>query len=106
MIPANLLSALREKDPELWARYAETDLSREEERIDEPWRTAEANEAWLQYCLQEAIRARGWCYRTRYIDWVWVDIFDACDETLGEAECYTEAEALLRAYLTAIQEAA
>ena len=87
-----LLNQLKEQDLELYQEIVADLLPSSDHR----------NNFIICGKLQEAIRARGWCYRTRYIDWVWVDIFDACDETLGEAECYTEAEALLIAYLAAI----
>ena len=107
VIPADLLNQLREADQELWKRYAETDLSREEERIDETWRTAEANEAWLQYCLQEAIRARGWHISQSVMCWCRERPYYAAirkseyDHWVGETG-NTEADALLKAYLAVI----
>lgn len=75
----------------------------------------DAKEAWLQHCIQAAIRARGWhLYQIRNDDLPGLPCF-ADIIILGhgkehdihhEGEGSTEAEALCRAYLAAIQEAA
>ncbi len=73
MIPADLLDQLREKDPDLWEKIAETALSEYEYHDEEfnAWISnaitytdlfGPAQEAWLQHCLQEAIRARRWSH--------------------------------------------
>ena len=122
MIPADLLSALREKDPELWMEITRTELA-EIEYCDvdgdecEPdyiyWvgLRSEAQDAWLQHCLQERIRTRGWhLYQIRNDDLPGLPCF-ADIIILGhgkehdihhEGEGDTEAEALSRAYLAAI----
>ena len=108
MIPADLLDQLREKDPELWERYKQ--WSAHMDIYDET-----ALQYILQGELQEAIRARGWhLYQIRNDDLPGLPCF-ADIIILGhgkehdfhhEGEGSTEAEALLRAYLAAIQEAA
>ncbi len=110
MIPADLLDQLREKDPELWEEFLHTVIGYYDvdpiiqNDLEEP-----AQEAWLQYCLQEAIRARGRGYGIEYYMaprmvgasvYVWGDGFDK--KTLGAGYCTTEAEALMRAYLSAL----
>ena len=71
---------------------------------------SEAQDAWLQYCLQEAVRARGWGYHIRISRGH--EIVSTIIGTGKRASDYfseegsTEVEALLRAYLAAIQEAA
>lgn len=116
MIPADLLSALREKDPDLWEKIAETALSEYEYHDEEfnAWISnaitytdlfGPAQEAWLQHCLQEAIRARGWSYRL-----IWASSVDICKAFIctgpgihGSVNCDTEAEALGWAYLAVIE---
>ena len=129
MIPADLLARLQEADPGLWEKIAETALSEYEYHDEEfnAWISntitytdlfGPAQEAWLQHCLQEAIRARGW-YLTQWTQ---------SDPIFPEIECVihcpikkevpsgykgslfndyfgrgdTEAEALMRAYLSAL----
>ena len=121
MIPVDLLDKLREKDPELWGKIAETALSEYEYHDEEfnAWISNDitytdlfgpAQEAWLQHCLQEAIRARGWGYHIRISRGH--EIVSTIIGTGKRASDYfseegsTEVEALLRAYLDAIQEAA
>ena len=118
MIPADLLCRLREKDPELWSKYRYTEIAEikcadeecgyirsiEQDDIIEP-----AQEAWLQHCLQESIRARGWYYS------IWNTSPDSTEVIIrrgGEGyinpdfmhigEGKNEAEALLIAYLAAV----
>lgn len=97
MIPADLLDQLREADQELWIRYSNNDF------------VGEVSEAWLQHCLQEAIRARGWGYAMEYYHgprmvgvsiYKWGSGFEKI--TIGAGYCSTEAEALMRAYLSAL----
>ena len=120
MISADLLDQLREKDPDLWEKIAETALSEYEYHDEEfnAWISnaithtdlfGPAQEAWLQHCLQEAIRARGWYYS------IWNTSPDSTEVIIrrgGEGyinpdfmhigEGKNEAEALLIAYLAAI----
>ena len=123
MIPADLLDQLREKDPELWGKIAETALSEYEYHDEEfnAWISNDitytdlfgpAQEAWLQHCLQEAIRARGWhLYQIRNDDLPGLPCFADIiilghgkeHDIHNEGEGSTESEALLRAYLAAIQ---
>ena len=120
MIPADLLDQLQEKDPELWEQITGLELA-EYEYDDENGSMSGyiyqedlikgAQEAWLQHCLQEAIRARGWhLYQIRNDDLPGLPCF-ADIIILGhgkehdihhEGEGDTEAEALSRAYLAAI----
>ena len=114
MIPADLLNALREKDPELWMEITRTELA-EIEYCDvdgdecEPdyiyWAglRSEAQDAWLQHCLQEAIRARdGWgCQITSFGLPVIANVYNRREYTTGRGD--TEAEALGWAYLEAIE---
>ncbi len=123
MIPADLLDKLREKDPELWGKIArgiplkpcgkfmtydhsET-VAHQYQDVYIPFGELlpEVAFAWLQHCLQEAIRARGWSYRL-----IWASSVDICKAFIctgpgihESVNCDTEAEALLRAYLAAIQ---
>ena len=121
MIPADLLSALREKDPELWREITRTELA-EIEYCDvdgdecEPdyiyWAglRSEAQDAWLQHCLQDAIRARGWSGwvgRTALICFAEIHTKGAASRFENNEIFYgqgdTEAEALGWAYLAAIE---
>jgi hypothetical protein len=112
MIPADLLDQLRKKDPGLWERmrrmpiyvHRDSSLTVDLTKSD----NTELVAAWLQHCLQEAIRARGWSYRL-----IWASSVDICKAFIctgpgihESVNCDTEADALCRAYLTAIQEAA
>ena len=98
MIPADLLAALREKDPDLWEKYKQ--WSAHMDIYDET-----ALQYILQGELQERIRGRGWWYQiaTGYNGVIQAQVY--CSE-VGLHKGDTEAEALLRAYLAAIQEAA
>jgi hypothetical protein len=117
MIPADLLDKLREKDPDLWEKIAETALSEYEYHDEEfnEWISnaitytdlfEPAQEAWLQHCLQEAIRARGWRYGIDYdTDRVCATVLkniDSAWKLIGVGYGSTEAEALMRAYLSAL----
>ena len=109
MIPADLLSALREKDPGLWERmrrmpiyvHRDSSLTVDLTKSD----NTELVDAWLQHCLQEAIRARGWSYRL-----IWASSVDICKAFIctgpgihESVNCDTESEALCWAYLAAIE---
>ena len=91
MIPADLLDQLREKDPMLWIRVHANDF------------IGDVFTAWLQYCLQEAIRARdGWgCQITSFGLPVIANVYNRRAYTTGRGD--TEAEALGWAYLEAIE---
>jgi len=114
MIPADLLDQLREKDPDLWEKIAETALSEYEYHDEEfnAWISnaitytdlfGPAQEAWLQHCLQDAIRARdGWgCQITSFGLPVIANVYNRREYTTGRGD--TEAEALALAYLEAIE---
>jgi len=114
MIPADLLDKLREKDPDLWEKIAETALSEYEYHDEEfnEWISnaitytdlfGPAQEAWLQHCLQDAIRARdGWgCKITSFGLPVIANVYNRREYTTGRGD--TEAEALALAYLEAIE---
>ena len=58
MIPADLLSALREKDPELFNTWIAVVRQIDNHAADGTDIDTPISMAWLQYCLQEAIRAR------------------------------------------------
>ena len=99
MIPADLLRELQEADPELWILYTNNDF------------VGKVSEAWLQHCLQESIRARGWhLYQIRNDDLPGLPCFADIiilghgkeHDIRNEGEGSTESEALLRAYLAAI----
>jgi len=111
-----LLDRLQKADPGLWEKIAETALSEYGYHDEEfnAWISnaityadlfGSAQEAWLQHCLQEAIRARdGWgCQITSFGLPVIANVYNRREYTTGRGD--TEAEALLRAYLAAIQEA-
>ena len=102
MIPADLLSALRDADPGLWERYKQ--WSAHMDIYDET-----ALQYILQGELQEAIRARGWAYQvsctfqgTRFAKIATINP-DGSKWFHDDQHAPTEAEALLRAYLAAIQ---
>ena len=120
-----LLDRLQKADPGLWEKIAETALS-EYGYHDEDFNAwifnaitytnlfSPAQEAWLQHCLQEAIRWRGWhLYQIRNDDLPGLPCFADIiilghgkeHDIHNEGEGSTESEALLRAYLAAIQEA-
>ena len=117
MIPADLLDKLREKDPDLWEKIAETALSEYEYHDEEfnAWISntitytdlfGPAQDAWLQHCLQEAIRARGWEFVLRSVTigrtpGVEAIVYKIRGQKRGVA--YTESEALCWAYLAAIE---
>jgi hypothetical protein len=120
MIPADLLNQLREKDPELWEQITGLELA-EYEYDDENGSMSGyiyqedliegAQEAWLQHCLQEAIRWRGWAYQvsctfqgTRFAKIATINP-DGSKWFHDDQHAPTEAEALCWAYLAAIQEA-
>ena len=109
MIPADLLDQLREKDLELWERmrrmpiyvHRDSSLTVDLTKSD----NTELVDAWLQHCLQEAIRARGWSYRL-----IWASSVDICKAFIctgpgihESVNCDTEAEALGWAYLAVIE---
>ena len=114
MIPADLLSALREKDPELWKMITENTISEYEYHDEEfnAWISnaitytdlfGPAQEAWLQHCLQEAIRARvGWGYQiTAFGLPIIACVYNRRDYITARGE--SEAEALGWAYLAVIE---
>ena len=122
MIPADLLDQLREKDLELWEQITGLELA-EYEYDDENGSMSEyiyqedliegAQEAWLQYCLQAAIRERRWSYKqiclvrrgtpNEIFYYAEIDKGIAWDSPLHfEGHGDTEAEALVKAYLAAI----
>ena len=109
MIPADLLDQLREKDKELWERINRVYAMRYLRQTDDPqileFLTGKEKQALIQGYLQERIRARGWWYQiaTGYKGVIQAQVY--CSEN-GLHKGNTEAEALLRAYLAAIQEAA
>ena len=127
MIPADLLDQLREKDPELYEniakRFAWAELQYDElypEYVgDKPHLPDEIEidnhmEHLIQGCLQERIRTRGWhLYQIRNDDLPGLPCFADIiilghgkeHDIHNEGEGSTESEALLRAYLAAIQEA-
>lgn len=110
MIPADLLDQLREKDPGLWERmrrmpiyvHRDSSLTVDLTKSD----NTELVAAWLQHCLQEAIRARGWRYGIDYdTDRVCATVLkniDSAWKLIGVGYGSTEAEALMRAYLSAL----
>ena len=116
MIPADLLDQLREKDPELWERINRVYAMRYMRQIDDPqileFLTGKEKQSLIQGYLQEAIRARGWhLYQIRNDDLPGLPCFADIiilghgkeHDIHNEGEGSTEAEALLRAYLAAIQ---
>jgi len=90
MISADLLYALREKDQELWILYTNNDF------------VGEVSEAWLIYCLMQAIRARGWSYRLWNFGRVEALISMPNPERTISFKGDTEIDVLLRAYLSAL----
>ena len=121
MIPADLLDKLREKDPELWGKLQDQ-LKKlrayQEGRVYEvdviaTFECLPQISGWiLQGLLQDAIRARGWWYQICYGPhvgpddrhcevFIWADLTKEYINIKGD----TEAEALLRAYLAALEAA-
>lgn len=119
MIPADLLGRLQEKDPELYENIAKSfawaELQYDElypEYVgDKPHLPDEIEidnhmEHLIQGCLQEAIRARGWMCTVLSVptNGHVLARIDTEGEESGTVEYGdTEAEALCRAYLAAIQ---
>ena len=121
MIPADLLDQLREKDPELWKIATRTELATieycdadgdecEPDYIYWSGLRSEAQEAWILYCLMQAIRARGWSGwvgRTALICFAEIHTKGAASRFENNEIFYgqgdTEAEALGWAYLAAIE---
>ena len=100
MIPADILGQLRESDPELWGEY----ISSPAYIYDH---SDKYKEAWLQYCLQEAIRVRGWHISQSVMCWgreqpYYAAIRKSEYEPWAGETGDTEAEALMRAYLSAL----
>lgn len=97
MIPDDLLSALRESDPKLWGEYTSSPAYIYD-------RSDKYREAWLLYCLIQAIRARGWGYRLWDIGEVWIEAWVSMPnpERTISFKGDTEIDALLRAYLSAL----
>ena len=118
MIPADLLARLQEADNVTWERVCQTAVGEYESFDEDGFEVKytvsyeelfdDAKEAWLQHCLQEAIRTRGWMCTVLSVptNGHVLDRIDTEGEESGTVEYGdTEAEALLRAYLAAIQEA-
>ena len=107
MIPADLLSALREKDPELWERINRVYAMRYMRQIDDPqileFLTGKEKQSLIQGYLQEAIRARdGWgCQITAFGLPIIACVYNRRDYITARGE--SEAEALGWAYLEAIE---
>ena len=110
MIPADRLDQLREKDPGLWERmrrmpiyvHRDSSLTVDLTKSD----NTELVDAWLQHCLQEAIRARGWEFVLRSVTIGRTPGFEAIVYKIrGQKRgvAYTESEALCWAYLAAIE---
>lgn len=104
MIPADLLSALREKDLELFNTWIAVVRQIDNHAADGTDIDTPISMAWLQYCLQEAILARGWVYFIQPSSKNLLVIVEApapapLDGITYRGEGPTEAEALLRAYL-------
>ena len=107
MIPADLLDRLREKDPGLWERmrrmpiyvHRDSSLTVDLTKSD----NTELVDAWLQHCLQEAIRARvGWGYQiTAFGLPIIACVYNRRDYITARGE--SEAEALGWAYLAVIE---
>ena len=119
MIPADLLDKLREKDPELWDKLQEQFeklKAYQEDRVYEvdviaTFECLLQMSGWiLQGLLQEAIRAHRpdyigtWFYNLEYVEVGRIEakIFNRAG-IISEGVADTEAEALCRAYLDAIQ---
>ena len=112
MIPADLLNQLREKDPGLWERMRRMPIyvHRDEQLTIDLTKSdnTELVASWLQHCLQEAIRARGWAYQvsctfqgTRFAKIATINP-DGSKWFHDDQHAPTEAEALMRAYLSAL----
>ena len=110
MIPADLLDQLREKDPELCDEiYSEIgityDRSGDELSVIFDDLNDAATTAWIQHCLQEAIREREWGLQQEYVPWFHATHYIGIGTQNGdlfEGVAATEAEALMRAYLSAL----
>lgn len=105
MIPADLLNQLREKDPELFNTWIAVVRQIDNHAADGTDIDTPISMAWLQHCLQEAIRARGWLleqstFTVKPTAKIWKSS-DPIWRTYHEGGD-TEAEALLRAYLSAL----
>ena len=115
MIPADLLAQLREKDPELWEKLQDNleKLKAYQEgqvyKVDviATFECLPQISGWiLQGLLQEAIRARGWLLeQSTFTASPTAKIWKKTDPAwmTYSAAGGTEAEALLRAYLAALE---
>ena len=112
MISTDLLTRLQKADNVTWERVCQTAVGEYESFDEDGFEVKytvsyeelfdDAKEAWLQHCLQEAIRARGWWYQiaTGYRGVIQAQVY--CSEN-GLHKGNTEAEALGWAYLAAIE---
>ena len=96
-ISDDLLDELSRIDPALWSDFNSVDLSSLIE---------EAKEAWLQYCLQEAIGERGWFFLLdgngeEFI--ADITIFDMVCDIIDGDWANSSTEALLKAYIKAVK---
>lgn len=112
MIDPSLLDRLQKADPETWKEFNDADLGEYwDYKHDEPIYATElsndAQEAWLQHVLQDAIAAKGWFY------WVQWDTHHGTiagvnkehpDKEYMCDDADSPAEALLKCYLAAMGE--
>lgn len=107
MISASLLDQLREKDKKLWDTWTTGLIGIDGLGLASPY--SSLAEAWLQACLQAAIRARKWLAtvhaksdESNHRCLARLDSEDDEIETVVEYGS-TEADALCLAYLEAIE---
>lgn len=111
MIPADLLDKLRETDEELFLKVIGGFPLKNGKYLSILDMKPPAAHAWLQHCLQDAIWARGWPFTMTFNPPCGPEVpyYDVCmwynSQNMIHIKADTEAEALLRAYLAAIQEA-
>ena len=107
MIPADLLDQLRETDEELFLKVIGGFPLKNGKYLSILGMKPPAAHAWLQHCLQEAIRARGWHISQSVTCWgreqpYYAAIRKSEYEPWAGETGDTEAEALMRAYLSAL----
>lgn len=106
MIDPVLLTKLRKADPETWTRWHWTICILEEVQV--PDLNSPISEAWLQHVLQDAIRVRDWSiYQISNPglpkETYYADIYKHDPDLHFEAFGNSPADALLKAYLQAIE---
>lgn len=99
------LAKLKELDPTAYDAYWNGMIRRGSRTADLVWTAVQ--KAWLQWCLQEAITARGWHQSTSGIEcngYNWQTYIHINDKDLIRSEWHdTPTASLLAAYIAALE---